>query len=190
MSKQKMSTQALVFAAFAVVLNLVGGYITQATKIPLLFLDSVGTIFSAVLFGPWVGGLVGVASNLVLGVISSPTNIPFALVNLMIGLVVGFIARKWDFSLPVAIGTGLLLAVASPLVGTPIAVAMFGGLTGSGLDLFVIWLKAAGNGIFTAAFLPRITGNLVDKIASCILVYALVKAMPESLTGRFRNRAA
>ena len=188
--KKKMSTQVLVFAALAVVINLLGGYLVQLTKVPLLFLDTVGTIFSAVLLGPWVGGLVGVVTNLVLGITAGPTNIPFAIVNLAVAIVVGFIARKWIFNLITSIITGLILSVICPLIGTPIAVAVFGGLTGSGTDLLVLWLTKAGKDIFTAAFISRITGNFVDKIASCVLVYFLIKGLPANYLQKLRGQHA
>ncbi|MCG4722921.1 hypothetical protein L0M81_13385, partial [Alistipes putredinis] len=72
-----------------------------------------------------------------LGVISDPTNIPFALVNIALGVIVGFIARKKSFGYKEAILTGLLLAVVCPLIGTPISILLFGGLSGSGADLLV-----------------------------------------------------
>ncbi|MCK4260131.1 MAG: ECF transporter S component [Halanaerobiales bacterium] len=178
---KKISTQALVIASLCVVINIIGGYLVTMVKIPLLFLDAIGTIFSAVILGPWVGGLVGVVTNLVLGIIQGPTAIPFGIVSLAIGVIVGFIAKKRNFSLGTAIITGLIISVVAPLIGTPIAVAIFGGLTGGGTDIFVIWLLKSGQKIFTAAFLPRITGNLVDKIGSCIIVYYLVKALPMEL---------
>ncbi len=187
---RRISNQALVFASLCVVINLIGGYLVTLFKIPLLFLDAIGTIFAAVVFGPWIGGLVGVVTNLILGMIQGPTAVPFAIVSLMIGVVVGLIARKWNFSLVTAVVTGLILSIAAPLVGTPIAVAVFGGLTGGATDVFVIWLIKSGQKIFTAAFIPRVTGNLVDKIGSCILVYYLIKALPTDLVkGRNHSEA-
>ena len=89
-----MNTKKLTFSAMCVVVNLVLGTVMGMIQIPLLFLDTIGTILGAVVLGPLWGALIGGCSNLVLGVISDPTNIPFALVNIATGLIVGFIAKK------------------------------------------------------------------------------------------------
>lgn len=177
-------TYMLALCGLAVAINVVGGSVVSALKIPLLFLDAAGTIFAAVIYGPAAGFLVGLITNLVLGVTTGPTDIPFGLVNGAIGLVVGFIARRYKFSLVTAVVTGVILSIVAPLIGTPIAVAVFGGLTGGGMDLFVIWLQKAGADIFTAAFLPRVTSNLVDKILCTVLVALIIRQLPKSLLER------
>lgn len=186
---RKISTHALIFGALGVVVNIVGNYLALATNSSVFFLDAIGTIFVAVLFGPFLGGLVGVVTNLVLGVISSPISIPFALVNLVIGLVTGWLAKKRAFTLSTAILTGLILSILAPLVGTPIVVALFGGLTGGGIDLITVWLIQSGREIFGATFISRVISNLIDKVGSCILVYLMIRALPDVLKVD-RNRAA
>jgi len=118
---------------------------------------------------------------------TNPKDIPFALVNIAIGLIVGYICRKYRFNLKTAIITGIVLSVVAPLIGTPIAVWIYGGLTGGGTDFIFIWLKQSGASIFTAAFIPRITGNLIDKIVSCILVSALITRLPADIINRAKN---
>lgn len=178
--KKRSAAQKLVFSAIGVALNIVLGLVVGGLKIPLLFMDTVGTILSAVLCGPWYGAMAGGVTNLVLGVLKDPREIPFALVNIAIGLIVGFIAEKKDFSFRTAIITGLILAVVSPLIGTPIAVFVYGGLTGDYNDIFFTWLKNSGMEVFSAAFIPRITGNIVDKVLSCAIVSLLVGRLPKA----------
>ena len=161
-------TYALILSSLGIVLNIVLGTIVAAFKIPLLFLDTVGTIFVAVILGPFYGAMSGGLTNIIQGMITNPKNIPFAIVNIVIGLLVGYISRKYKFTYKTAFITGFLLAIIAPLIGTPIAVYVYGGLTGGGTDLFVAWLLQSGKSIFTAAFIPRIYGNIVDKIACCI----------------------
>ena len=93
----------------------------------------------------------------------------------------GFIAKKFKFNLVTAIITGLILSVVCPLIGTPIGIWVYGGLTGTGTDFLFIWLKEVGNNIFVASFIAKITSNFLDKIASCILVWALIEGMPRQL---------
>lgn len=181
-SKTFSSTYVLVASALCVVINLVGGTLTQATKLSaFLFLDTVGTIFAAAAFGIVPGMIVGLATNLVLGFTAGPTNIPFALVNIVVALVVGLMTRRGGFGYGKATVTGLILSVVCPLIGTPIAVWLFGGLTGGGVDFFVAWLLKSGASIFTAAFLPRIASNLLDKVISALLVAFLLQRLPATL---------
>lgn len=182
-------TFALTSSALCVVINLVLGTIVQTLSIPLIFLDTIGTIFGAVLLGPFHGVLIGLTTNVVQGAMTNPRNIPFALVNMAIGLAVGIVARRFRFDLKTALVTGLGLSVLAPLIGTPIAVWIYGGLTGGGTDFLVLWLRASGSSIFTSAFIPRITGNIIDKVVSCLLVALLIQRLPERFLDRKTTKA-
>jgi energy-coupling factor transport system substrate-specific component len=181
------NTFRLTFAALCVVVNLALGTAVQMLQIPLVFLDTLGTILGAVLFGPLSGGLIGLTTNLVQGFLTNPRDIPFALVNVAIGLIVGFVSRRMRFTLPVALVVGVVLAVTAPLIGTPIAVWIYGGLTGGGTDFLFLWLRASGQSIFTSAFIPRITGNLIDKVACCVLVALVLPKLPPAWLARSGN---
>lgn len=175
----RMKKFAFIYAAFGIVMNVVLGTAVSAFKIPLLFLDSIGTVLVAVLFGPLWGMATGVATNLVMGMTSGPSAMFFAPVSIAIALVAGLMAKRFDFKKPhIALLTGLILAIIAPLIGTPIAIAVFGGLNGSGFDFIVLWLRSSGESIFASTFISRITGNLVDKIATTLLVSVLLYKIP------------
>ncbi|NMD72855.1 ECF transporter S component [Bacillus sp. DNRA2] len=172
-------TLVLTYSAVGIALNVVLGTVVSTLKIPLLFLDTIGTVLIAVLFGPWWGALTGLLSNVVLGATTGASAMFFGIVSIAMGLAVGFIARKFDFAKwYVALSTGLILSVVAPLIGTPIAVAVYGGLNGSGMDVIVLWLRSTGEGIFASTFLSRISGNFFDKIITCFLVMMLVVKIP------------
>lgn len=175
------SNRAMILASIGIVMNIVLGTVVSTMQIPLLFLDTMGTILVAVVLGPLAGAMTGGLTNIIQGVITNPRAIPFALVNIAIGVIVGFVAKRFQFRLKTAIITGLIIAVIAPLIGTPISIVMFGGLTGGGTDILVAWLLASGQRIFTAAFIPRITSNLIDKVVSCILVVSMLKYVPKDL---------
>jgi energy-coupling factor transport system substrate-specific component len=182
-------TAILTFGALCIALNVVLGTVVSWLKIPLLFLDTIGTVLMAVLFGPWWGALVGGLTNIVLGITTGPTAIFFGLVNIAIALVVGLVAWKFDFmKWHIALITGVLLAVIAPLIGTPIAVGVFGGLNGSGMDFVVLWMRAAGESIFASTFISRITGNFVDKIVTCMAVCFIVASLPQFAKTYRRNK--
>ena len=177
MSNRK--TVILTYGAMCVVMNVVLGTAVSALKIPLLFLDTIGTVLMAVLFGPWWGALTGLLTNVVLGITTGPTAIFFGLVNVAIAIVVGLMARKFNFrKWYIALITGMILSIVAPLIGTPIAVAVFGGLNGSGMDVVVLWLRTAGESVFASTFISRITGNIIDKIATCLLVVLIITKLP------------
>lgn len=175
----KKQTYILVFSGLAIALNIVLGTVADILSIPLLFLDTVGTIFVAAVFGPFYGALTGGLTNVIQGIITNPKIIPFALVNIAVGIVVGLIAKKWKFNYVTAIVTGLILSIVAPLIGTPIATYVYGGITGDFNDVLFTWLRQSGQKMFTAAFIPRVTSNFVDKIASSLIVSFLITKLPK-----------
>ncbi|MEH7225903.1 CD3073 family putative ECF transporter S component [Bacillus sp. JJ1566] len=186
-------TFILAYSAMGIALNVVLGTVVSWMKIPLLFLDTIGTVLISVLFGPWWGVLTGGLTNVVLGATTGASAIFFGLVNIAIALVVGFIARRFDFTKwYIAISTGILVSIIAPLIGTPIAVAVFGGLNGSGMDLIVLWLRASGESVFASTFISRITGNFIDKIITCMLVMFLIVRLPSftKIMSKGKNHAA
>lgn len=176
-------SRVLVFGALAIAVNVVLGIAVAALKIPLLFLDTMGTIFMAACFGPWWGVVVAIGTHLLTGILYGFTAFPFVLVSIATALVVGFVAKGRKFTLPVAIVTGLLLALVSPLIGTPIRLFLFGGFTGSGADVLIAAMRAAGNQIFASTFVGVVVSNFVDKIVSCILVSILLSRLPDHMRG-------
>ena len=97
------------FCGVAVAMNIVLGIITSAIGIPL-YLDTLGTVLSAAILGPVPGLIVGALSNIITGLIYSVSDIPFCLVNMAVGLIVGLVAKKWKFGIVPAIITGLALS--------------------------------------------------------------------------------
>lgn len=177
MKKEISGTTRLMLCALAIAMNIVLGMITSALKLPL-YLDTIGTVFIAIYFGPWYGAAVGGATNFLTSILTNIAGMPFMLVSIVIGLVVGFIFKKVPFTLVSAALVGLLLAVVAPLIGTPIGIAVYGGLTGTVSDVAVLFLKQSGASIFTASFIPKIVNNLIDKIGTLLIIYAIVAAMP------------
>lgn len=181
----------LTVSAMAVVLNVVGGTVVGLLSLPFLFLDTIGTFLVAALFGIRWAILVGVVSNLVLGVTTGPSDIPFALVQVVIAIIVGSVSNRWGYTAKTAPVAGIIVALVAPLVGTAIAVAVFGGLTGRSIDVAVLWLQQAGHGIFSSAFWPRLGSNLIDKILTAFLTLAILRAIPRSvLKARYRPQGA
>ena len=62
MNKRISNTSILMLSALAIALNIVLGIITSSLRLPL-YLDTIGTVFIAIYFGPWYGAAVGGLSN-------------------------------------------------------------------------------------------------------------------------------
>ncbi len=174
------------FCGVCVALNIVLGIITSALGIPL-YLDTLGTMLSAAILGPIPGIIVGCLSNVITGLMYSVTDIPFCLVNMAVGLVVGLVAKKWGWGLVPSIITGLALAFICPAIGTPIGIYVYGGLNGSVSDVLVASLVQGGKTIFQASFLRNVASNLVDKIGTAVISYLLIKAMPAKFLSNFKK---
>jgi len=160
-------------------LNFSGTILQEFFPSPL-FLDTIGTMLAAVLIGPWVGGLVGLSTNLLQGIFHTPLSIPFGLVSLGVGLLAGYLTillkgyNRWFTPLVVGVITG----VVASLIAAPIATYLFGGISAHGIDKVVSAFVESGSSIFSGAFLGRLPFSIIDKLISAYLVFFLVKWLP------------
>lgn len=183
--KKDFSTLTLALMAVGIVLNIVLGQVVSLLKLPI-FLDSIGTVIVALLAGPWAGGLTGLLTNLIWGLISDPVAAAFAPVAMIIGITAGLCAKyglfkKWWQ----AILSGVIISLALSVVAIPIRVYMFGGVTGSGADFITAYLLATGRDLFSAVIITVIIDNLIDKVVTALLAWAIVKGLPKRFTARF-----
>ena len=139
--------------------------------------------------GPVPGLIVGALSNIITGLIYSVSDIPFCLVNMAVGLIVGLVAKKWKFGIVPAIITGLALSFICPAIGTPIGIYVYGGLNGTVSDMLVMSLVQGGKSIFQASFLRNVASNLIDKVGTCVIGCLLIKAMPMKFLDNFKKEA-
>lgn len=174
------------FCGICVAMNIVLGIVTSALGIPL-YLDTLGTVLSAAIIGPVPGIIVGALSNIITGLMYSVSDIPFCLVNMAVGLIVGLVAKKFKFTIVSAVITGLVLSFVCPAIGTPIGIYVYGGLNGSASDVLVMSLVQAGKDIFQASFLRNVGSNLIDKIGTCIVGWALIRAIPMRFLENFKK---
>jgi len=188
--KKDFSTITLALMAVAIVLNIVLGQLVSLLKLPI-FLDSIGTVLVAWLAGPGAGGLTGLLTNLIWGLISDPVAATFAPVAMVIGIVAGLCAKyglfkKWWH----AIISGVIITLALSIIAIPVRVYMFGGVTGSGADFITAYLLATGRDLFSAVIITVITDNLIDKVVTALLAWGIVKGLPKRFTSRFPRASA
>ncbi len=175
--KSDFSMLALLIIPVAVAINFVGGQLASLLKLPM-YLDAIGTIFGAMLCGPWVGAVIGTLTNIVTG-IANPVNFAFIPVSLTLGLVTGFLARKNMFNTWIKwIISMVIMALTSIIVAAPIIAYVFGGITGSGPSVVTATLLAAGANIWTSILGSDGIFTVVDRVISFLISIAIIKVIP------------
>ena len=118
-------TYVIALVPVASVLNVIGGTVASALKLPI-FLDMIGTAVVAMTLGPWWGSLVGVITNLTLGFVTGPVSIPFAACNVVGALVWGYGTRwGWANDKVRFFGLSVASAVFVSLMAAPIVIFVF-----------------------------------------------------------------
>lgn len=119
---RQLTLRALILIPFAIAFNVVlGSTIGQSLKVPL-YLDMIGTVFVAVLCGPFAGALTGVLTlfswtYLFPPPFQSPTAAAFSATALVVGLLAGAFAHAGTFRpRPRSSGLGLLLPAVAAIV--------------------------------------------------------------------------
>ena len=184
--KKDFSTMTIALMVVALAINIVVGQIVYVTKIPFVYLDSIGTVLVGLLAGPWAGLVTGIISNLLWGITGNPAYVPYAPVAGMIGLLAGVFGglgwyKKWYLWLLGGALTGLAAALAS----APITAYVYGGVTGAGTDFLTGMFRATGSSIIEAALGQGLITDLIDKTVTFGFVWLIVKALPVRLLSRF-----
>ena len=166
-----------------VALNIVGGIIASALRLPV-YLDMIGTAVAAIVLGPWWGALVGLLTNSGSALISGPTSLPFALVNIVGALIWGYGVRSWGLgkSIPKFFLLNVIVAIACTLTAAPIIVLVFGGATGAGADALTATFLAIGQGVVGSVLSSNILTSLADKIIGGFVALAIIEALPKAMT--------
>lgn len=189
MARSHFSSQALVLIVISIAINMIGGQLASMVKLPI-FLDSIGTLISAVLLGPVIGMLTGLLTNLLWGLLTNPIAAAFAPVAMVIGLVAGCLARAVVSHPAKVVVSGVIITLAVTVVAVPLRTALFGGVTGSGADLFVAWMHSMGQNLVESVAITVIGANLVDKILTAVIVWLLLRQLPIRTTRHFPAMAA
>lgn len=175
----------LVLIPVAIAINIVIGQIVALLKLPV-YLDSIGTVLVGVLAGPWAGALTGALSNIIWGILINPELFPWFPVAAAIGLVAGLCANYGLFkNWWGVIFTGCLVALAATIVGTPIAVYLFGGITSSGTSFLTAYLLATGQGLIESVLTTNFLFEPLDKIITCFLAWFIIRGLSVRYLSRF-----
>lgn len=184
MKKKNLALMTILLFPIGIAINFVGGQVVALLKLPV-FLDAIGTVLVGALTGPLGGFIVGVVTNLILG-ITQPTFIPYAIVSAGIGIVAGICGKKGMFkSVKSTLLAGVFIWIITQLTAVPITTLVFGGVTGSGTSFVTGFLVTAGQGLMQAVFTTSLLTETVDKFISVFIVFYVIKAIPARTLAKF-----
>ena len=180
--KAQFSTKSLVLIPIAVGINLIGGTLCSALKLPL-FLDMIGTIVVACLSGPWVAALTGLLTNLFLALVANPVYLPYAAVSVLCGLVVGYMVKaglfrkKWG-----VVVIWLVCTLVNAISASLITAFVYGGATGvNGTSV----LTATLVDILASVISSSLIENLIDKGITVAIAWVIVQKIPRRFLSQY-----
>lgn len=185
----RFTTLTIVLIPVAVGINYIGKLFAAALKLPL-WLDSIGTVLSGMLAGPWIGAISGAVNNIVFGITADPISFWYLITSIAIGLVVGYLAfTGWINTFGRAVVLGLIVALVAAVVSTPLNVILWEGTTGNVWgDALYTALMAKGWPVWLASFLDELVVDVPDKLATVIVSYLIYRALPKRLVGLFSGQ--
>lgn len=173
-----------VVVAVSLALNLLGLSLSEWLDLPV-YLDMLGTAFSAIALGPWWGVLVGVSTNVAGTVGSGPESLLFAPVNAAGALVWGYGVRRWRLgrSIPRFFALNLLVAVTCTFLSVLIIAGLLGGFSESGADAITLSVLAIVDQLWVAVVASNLLTSVPDKLIAGFVTLTLIEALPEPWHG-------
>ncbi|HSB02450.1 MAG TPA: ECF transporter S component [Anaerolineales bacterium] len=183
--QKDFSTMTWVLIPVAIAINLTIGQIVLVLKLPV-YLDSIGTVLVGVICGPWAGALTGALSNIIAGIVLDPGWFPWFPVAAAIGATAGVMANIGYFkSWWKVVVTGFVIALVATIVGTPISIIVFSGLSASGSSIITAFLLETGRSLVAAVLTTNFIAEPVDKIATSLLAFAILDGLSARYLARF-----
>ena len=175
-----ISVRKMCVVALAIVLNVIGGQIALMLHLPI-YLDSIGTIMIAMLYGPVYGMLPPLLYGLVMGFTLDIYSLYFMPVGLMLGLMTGLVPKYFSLKKWRMIPGAMLITIPGTIVSSVITAVLFGGITSSGSTVIVQVLNKAGLGLTASVFIVQILTDYLDRLLSLVVVSYLLHVIPSDL---------
>jgi len=167
--------QISLFVALCILLNFGLRRLAAHYSLPL-WLDCVGTVLCAYCGGPVCGAIVGVASNLVYGMLNHVSEY-YALTSLAIGLIAGFACRKnrmrtfFD-----TMAVVMQMTFAAVAISTPLNILINDGGTGNLWGNGVIgYLRERGIPVLISVTAGEFYVDFLDKLLTMTLLFVAVQ---------------
>ena len=183
-SEGGLSVNRLAIIALAIAMNVIGGHIALLLHLPV-YLDSMGTILIAVLYGPVYGIIPPLLYGLVMGFTIDVFSLYYMPVGLILGLTTGMAAGKLknlSKKRPLwVLVTALVITIPATILSSLITAYLFGGITSSGSTVLVQLFNKAGLGMTASVFVVQILTDYLDRLISLIFVSVILRRLPADL---------
>lgn len=180
----KISVHKITLIALAIVINIVGSYIALGLHLPI-YLDSMGTIMTAILLGPFYGLFPGVLSALVTGMTSDIYAFYYMPVGIVLGVMTGFVFQK-NKSNKLFVKS-FCISVPASLISACITATVFGGITSSGSTMLVQLLAKTPVGLTLSCLIVQFFTDYFDRLLSLWLVFSVIKKLPDSFIKKLEH---
>ena len=180
----KISVHKITLIAFAIVINIVGSYIALGLHLPV-YLDSMGTIMTAILLGPFYGLFPGVLSALITGMTSDIYALYYMPVGIVLGVMTGFVFQK-NKSNKLFVKS-FCISVPASLISACITATVFGGITSSGSTMLVQLLAKTPVGLTLSCLIVQFFTDYFDRLLSLWLVFSVIKKLPDSFIKKLEH---
>ena len=181
---KKINAYQICLVALAVGINIVGGQIALFMKLPV-YLDSIGTILTGAILGPWFGMLPNLLSGIFMGMTVDIYSLYFAPVGIITGIMSGLVFRRMSVKKVKVLAAAAIITVPGTIVSSVINAVLFGGVTSSGSSILVQILSKTPLGMVGSCFVVQFITDYADRVlclaVSAVLITALNKSMKGSL---------
>lgn len=180
----KISVHKITLVALAIVINIVGSYIALGLHLPV-YLDSMGTIMTAILLGPFYGLFSGALSALITGMTSDIYALYYMPVGIVLGVMTGFVFQK-NKSNKLFVKS-FCISVPASLISACITATVFGGITSSGSTMLVQLLAKTPLGLMLSCLIVQFFTDYFDRLLSLWLVLSVIKKLPDSFIKKLEH---
>ena len=159
-----------VMIVLCVLVNYFGGVFATQNRLPV-WLDSIGTVE-----GPVCGALVGATGNLASYIIFGD-NWMYAIVSIVIGVIVGFAARRKSFgSLLSIMTTAAMVTIAVTIVALPLNIIFGNNSTGNIWgDAVAGFMEEEGIPVYLSMPVGQLYVELLDKLLTLLMLYVFIR---------------
>lgn len=173
--KTRKNYEICLFTVGCILINYIGKVLADRLGLPV-WLDSIGTAFTAYVFGPVCGAIVGATVNLMYG-LHSQVALFYGLTNIAVGVTVGICARKGFFeNIFGVLSTAFLVTVLSVMISTPLNYILAEGSTGNLWGDGVIGLlQEMGCNKTLSYIMGEFYLDFLDKVITMLLLFTAVQ---------------
>ena len=165
----------------AIAINYVGSTLAGTLHLP------IGTFLIALIAGPWVGGLTGALSNIMVS-LTHPIAMPYAIVSCIFGITAGFMSKKGMFTnIKRFILSGAFVVMMGVLGTIFVVLTFFGGFDGSTNSMIVAAMRTMGVPFWLALVIGNFISEIPDKFIALLVPYLVIKGMSDRYLYKFSN---